>query len=254
MLVSIITPSYNSEKFLVETYQSIISQTYQDWEWLITDDCSTDNSWTLIGELAKNDNRIKPQQNSVNAGAPTTRNNAIARAKGEYIAFLDSDDIWLPKKLAQHLEFMIEKNSVISFTPYYLMSEQSAHLNLVIDARLTGSFNYQAMLRKKATMGCCTVMVKKIAFTDLTMPLVQAGQDYALWLKLLKTGVSADIYTVPLSNYRLVKGSLSNNKINKAKKTWFIYREIEQLNLLKASIVFCHYAVSALFKWNQSKL
>ena len=253
MLVSIITPSYNSEKFLVETYQSIIAQTYQDWEWLIIDDCSTDGSWALICKLAKNDGRIKPQQNSVNAGAPTTRNNAIARAKGEYIAFLDSDDVWLPEKLTQHLAFMLENKSAISFTPYYLISEQSTDLKLVIDAKLHGSFNYQAMLRKKATMGCCTVIVKKDAFTDLTMPLVQAGQGYALWLKLLKTGGSADICTIPLSKYRIVGGSLSSNKLNKAKKTWFIYREIEKLNLFQASIVFCHYAASALFKWNQSK-
>jgi len=254
MLVSIITPSYNSEKFIVETYQSIIAQTHQQWEWLITDDCSTDDSWALICELAQNDNRIKPQQNSVNSGAPTTRNNSIARAKGEYIAFLDSDDVWLPEKLAQHLAFMVKHNSSISFTPYYLISEQSAELGFVIDSKLKDSFSYQDMLRKKATMGCCTVIVKKAAFTDLTMPLVQAGQDYALWLKLLKTGVSADIFTVPLSKYRLVGGSLSSNKVNKAKKTWFIYREVEQLNLVKSAVVFCHYAIRAFFKLNQSKL
>jgi len=124
----------------------------------------------------------------------------------------------------------------------------------VIDSKLKNSFSYQDMLRKKATMGCCTVIVKKAAFTDLTMPLVQAGQDYALWLKLLKTGVSADIFTVPLSKYRLVGGSLSSNKVNKAKKTWFIYREVEQLNLVKSAVVFCHYAIRAFFKLNQSKL
>ncbi|MDC1255934.1 glycosyltransferase family 2 protein [bacterium] len=254
MLISIITPSFNCEKFLLETYQSIAAQTHEHWEWLITDDCSTDNSWSLISELAKNDDRIKPQQNRVNSGAPTTRNNSIARSQGEYIAFLDSDDIWLPEKLEQHVKFMVDNDSSLSFTPYFLMSEQSEDLPIVVDAKLSGSFNYQAMLRKKATMGCCTVMVKKADFSDLSMPLVQAGQDYALWLKLLKTGVSADIYPVPLSKYRLVGGSLSSNKINKAIKTWFIYRNIENLNLFSASIVFCHYAFSAVFKCNQSKL
>jgi teichuronic acid biosynthesis glycosyltransferase TuaG len=107
------------------------------------------------------------------------------------------------------------------------------------------------MLIKKATMGCCTVVVRKNAFIDLSMPLVKAGQDYALWLKLLKTGKRATIFTEPLSKYRIVSNSLSRNKIKKAKNIWLVYRHIEKLNFFKASYVFSHYAIRAFFKLNQ---
>ncbi|GAA5142150.1 glycosyltransferase family 2 protein [Thalassotalea piscium] len=251
MLVSIITPSYNSSSHIRATYESIIAQTYLNWEWLITDDCSTDESWQLIQEFAQQDNRIKPLQNAVNSGAAVSRNNSIIRSEGEFIAFLDSDDIWLPQKLELHIAFMQKNYADLSFTSYYLIDELGNTLNTVVDSKLKGAFSYNDMLLKKATMGCCTVIVRKNAFTDITMPLIRAGQDYALWLKLLKTGKNAVIYNKPLSQYRIVSNSLSRNKYKKALKIWQVYREIEQLNLLKASYVFCHYALRALLKINE---
>lgn len=254
MLVSIITPSYNSSPFIKATYESIIAQSHENWEWLITDDGSTDDSWQLLQELAQKDQRIKPLQNKVNSGAAVSRNNSIARAKGEFIAFLDSDDIWLPQKLELHLAFMEQNNADLSFTSYTLIDEQGKDLNCIIDAQNHGAYSYQDMLRKRATMGCCTVIVRKGAFGDISMPLIRAGQDYALWLKLLKTGKNAFIYNNPLSKYRIVSNSLSRNKYHKAFKIWQVYREIEQLNIFKASYVFCHYAIRALLKLNESKI
>lgn len=250
MLVSIITPSYNSSKFIKETYQSIKAQSHEDWEWLITDDLSTDDSWQIIQEMATKDHRIKAVKNEINSGAAVSRNNSISRAKGEYLAFLDSDDIWLPKKLELHLNFMQQNNSPLSFTSYSLIDEESKALNTLVDTSLSGEFDYEDMLRKKATMGCCTVIVKKASFEDISMPLIRAGQDYALWLKLLKTGVKASIFQQPLSQYRIVSNSLSRNKYKKSLKIWQVYRNIENLNLVKASYVFAHYAVRAFFKLN----
>ena len=107
------------------------------------------------------------------------------------------------------------------------------------------------MLKKKATMGCCTVILRKNAFADISMPIIRAGQDYALWLKLLKTGKPAVIFNQPLSQYRIVSNSLSRNKYKKALKIWQVYREIEQLNIFEASYVFSHYAIRAFFKLNE---
>jgi len=250
MLVSIITPSYNSKKFITETYDSIKNQTHTHWEWLITDDGSTDGSWQLIESLAASDERIKPVQNAKNSGAAVSRNNSINRAQGDFLAFLDSDDIWLPEKLEKHLAFMQEKGSDLSFTPYTLIDEESNSLNTLIDSTLSGDFSYEDMLKKDATMGCCTVIVRKKAFADITMPLIRAGQDYALWLKLLKTGAKAAIFPEPLSRYRIVENSLSRNKVKKSIKIWQVYRQIEKLNIVKACWVFSHYAVRAFLKLN----
>ena len=124
----------------------------------------------------------------------------------------------------------------------------------VVDNQLQGDFSYHDMLQKRATMGCCTVIVDKTKFDDAFMPIIQAGQDYALWLKLLKQTQVATIFPKPLSKYRIVANSLSRNKLNKAKKTWKIYRDIEKLNLIYALYCFIHYAVRAFFKLNTNKL
>ncbi len=253
MLISIITPSFNSAQFIEQTYKSISAQTYQDWEWLITDDLSIDNSWEIISRLASNDERIKAVRNKENSGAAVSRNNAIARAKGDFLAFLDSDDIWLPDKLERHIAFMQSNNADLSFTPYSLIDEHGVPMKRYVDMRCHGQYTYLDMLKKRATMGCCTVMVRVGAFSDLSMPLIRAGQDYALWLKLLKFCKTAHIFTEPLSQYRIVSNSLSRNKYKKALKVWEIYRDIEQLSLLKASYVFSHYAIRALLRLNETE-
>ena len=195
---------------------------------------------------------MKPQLNENNLGAAVSRNNSIKRSQGEIIAFLDSDDLWLKEKLELHIAYMEDKRADISFTPYYLINESGQQLNKLVDLQCTGKYSYEEMLRKKATMGCCTVLVRKSAFDDILMPLIKAGQDYALWLKLLKTNKHAYIFNTPLSKYRLVSNSLSRNKSKKALKIWQVYREIEKLNILKASYVFSHYAIRAFFKLNET--
>ena len=251
-LVSIITPSFNAMKFIEETYCSITQQTYANWEWLITDDCSDDGTWEYISAIALKDPRIKIIKNRCNSGAAVTRNRSIERAKGDFIAFLDSDDIWLPDKLSRHIEFMEQQQANVSFTPYLLIDENSTDIGEIIDINKEGAFSYEDMLLKKSTMGCCTVIVRSCAFSDLSMPLIRAGQDYALWLKLLKTGQKAVIFSEVLSKYRIVTNSLSRNKLKKAYNIWQVYRDIEQLNIIKALYVFSHYAVRALFKINHS--
>lgn len=246
-MVSIVTPTYNSLEFIADTYACIAAQTHRRWEWLITDDCSSDGSLQWLQRLAERDPRVKPRANSENSGAAVTRNGSIARASGDYLAFIDSDDYWEPEKLERQLQFMGEKID-FSFTAYAIMDEGGNLTGQLVDANRSGSFGYEDMLCKAATLGCSTVMLRRSAFADLSMPLIRTGQDYALWLKLLKTGKRAHLIGEPLTRYRITPNSISRNKVKKAKRQWQIYREIEGLALPKAAYCFAFYAWRAVFR------
>lgn len=246
--VSIITATYNSSRFIIETYESILSQTFTSWEWLITDDCSKDKTWKILNEIQNKDKRVKIWRNEINSGPAIARNNSIKNSRGKYIAFIDADDLWVPKKLEKQLEFMDSKNINFSFTAYEIISEDGNSLNKYIDRRNVDSFSYEDMLRKKATLGCSTVMLKRKAFDDIKMLPLRVGQDYALWLKLLKLNEKAYLLNFPLTKYRIVSDSISRNKQKKAKMQWFIYRNIEKLNIMKSIECFLFYAFHAIFR------
>ena len=245
--ISIISASYNAEKYIKITYESIRSQEKQDWEWLVTDDCSTDATWDILQGIAVMDPRVKIAQNLVNSGAAVSRNHSLARVTGEFIAFIDSDDVWASGKLTKQLDFMGEDKD-FSFTAYELINAAGEKLGVKVDANQVGSFSYKDMLQKKATLGCSTVMLRSSAFSDLTMPLIRTGQDYAFWLKLLKTGQRAYVLSEPLTQYGILPDSISRNKFKKAKRQWQIYREIEKIGLITSGICFMFYAWRAVFK------
>lgn len=246
-LVSIVTPSYNCSSTLQETADSIINQTHGHWEWLITDDCSDLNTRKLLFKLSELDSRIHVVLSGQNSGAAVARNNSISRAKGDFIAFIDSDDIWLPTKLEEQLDFMGNEVN-FSFTAYQIIDEKGMPTSKYVDVNQSGAFTYQDMLKKQATLGCSTVMLRRRAFEDIQMPLLRTGQDYALWLKLLKTGAQASILAKPLTQYRIMPNSISRNKVKKALRQWQIYREVEQLSLIRSVYYFSHYAWRAVFR------
>lgn len=247
--ISIITATYNSEKFIDKTYRSILNQSITDWEWLITDDCSTDETRNILLKLKSNDSRIKIFHNEVNSGAAVSRNCSINNSSGEYLAFIDSDDLWMESKLEEQIIFMEDNQCDFSFTGYHLMSEEGLPLNKSIDIdKIKRTFNYRDILLKKATLGCSTVMLKRNAFTDLMMPNIRTGQDYALWLKLLKQKRTAALIDRPLMKYRIVTNSISRNKLKKAKRQWCIYRDIERLPLSLSLYCFVSYAIRAIIR------
>ncbi|MBC3229585.1 glycosyltransferase family 2 protein [Serratia fonticola] len=247
-LVSIITPSYNSSKFLLQTYNSIKSQTHENWEWIVTDDCSTDTSMEILQEIAINDFRVKIASNSKNSGAAVARNNSLVRAKGDFIAFVDSDDLWDCDKLRKQISFMESSGVNFSFTAFRLLNENGHNLNKNIDINNNDSFDYNDMLRKKATIGCSTVVLRRCAFEDISMPLIRTGQDYALWLKLLRQNHRAYLLPEALTSYRIVSNSISRNKFKKAKRQWEIYRKIEKLSLLRSLECFAYYSIRAVIR------
>jgi glycosyltransferase involved in cell wall biosynthesis len=246
-MVSVITATFNSAQEILKTYQSIRSQSYTNWEWLITDDCSTDDTLNILEKLVDDDPRIKVFQNVKNSGAAVSRNNSIKYAMGDFLAFIDSDDLWFPSKLENQITFM-GSHIAFSFTAYELIDENETRLHKSVDSTQQGSFSYKDMLRKKATLGCSTVMLRKSSFDDITMPLIRTGQDYACWLKLLKMGENAHLLNTILTQYRILPDSISRNKVKKAKRQWKIYREIEKLGFIESSINFCFYAMRAVFR------
>lgn len=247
-LVSIITATYNSSEFIIDTYQSLYNQNYTNWEWLITDDSSTDNTYDILLMLKSKDPRIKVDRLEKNSGAAVARNNSLLIAKGHFIAFIDSDDLWSPEKLADQIFFM-ESNCInFSFTTYQLINEFGEKLNKFVDVESSPVLSYQGLLKKNATVGCSTVVLRKSAFEDIEMPLLRTGQDYALWLKLLRYKENAYCLRKVLSFYRIRSNSISRNKFRKAMRQWEIYRNIERLNFIRSSIYFFFYAFHATFR------
>ena len=245
-LVSIITPVYNASKFIEETIKSVQLQTYKEWELILVDDCSTDNSGEIIKNIAITDFRIKYIKLKENSGAAVARNTAIANSKGRYIAFLDSDDIWENKKLEIQLEFMKNKDIAFSFSGYELMAENGELINKKI--RVPEVIDYKGYL-KNTIIGCLTVIIDKQKVGDFRMPNIRANQDMATWLYIMRDrNVKAYGVNQCLGKYRLVDGSITNNKVKAAKSVWSVYRNIENLSFFKSLFVFLSYAINATKK------
>ena len=204
-LVSIIMPSYNTGKFIEKTINSVINQTYNNWELIIVDDCSNDNTDEIVKSI--NDSRIVYLKNERNSGAAVSRNKALKEAKGRWIAFLDSDDLWKKDKLEKQIDFMKENNYYFSYTNYIEIDENDNSNGKIITGpkriTKTGMFNY-------CWPGCLTVMydAKKIGLIQIED--IKKNNDYAMWLKVCK---KADCYLLDeeLAMYRKRSGSISNH-------------------------------------------
>lgn len=244
-LVSIITPTYNASRFIEETIKSVINQTYSEWEMIIIDDCSSDNTIELVSKYCLLDNRIKLYQLETNSGAAIARNLGIRNSKGRFIAFLDSDDLWDLNKLEKQLSFMQENKFGFSFTGYRVISESGVYLNK--DVKVPDKINYNDLLGN-TIIGCLTVIIDKNIIGEFQMPLLRAGQDTATWLSILKKGHIAYGYNEVLASYRKVNGSISNNKLKALKRTWYIYRNVENISLWKSIFYFIGYTYNAIKK------
>jgi len=244
-LVSIITPSYNSSKFIVECVNSVISQTFQNWEMIIVDDCSNDNSRDIISELTAKDERLKSIFLEENVGAAEARNVAIKQARGKYIAFLDSDDIWVANKLEKQIAFMNDNDIAFSFTSYQPISEDGKTKYSVIKA--PDKMSYHSYL-KNTIIGCLTVIIDKEKTGDFQMPNIRSSHDMALWLLIMKRGFSAYGLDKNLAYYRIVSTSNTSKKWKAAKEVWDVYRKVENLNIIYSTYCFIGYIFNAIKK------
>lgn len=244
-LVSVIMPSYNSSKFIKYSILSVVGQTYTNWELLITDDYSKDNSVELIDEWVKQDCRVKLFRLKKNMGAAAARNVSLDNAKGRFIAFLDSDDIWSPDKLEKQITYMLKYNLPFTFSCYDIMNEEGVKLNKQIF--VPNELTYNQYLRN-TIIGCLTVVLDKNAIGDFRMPLIKSSHDMALWLLVMKRGFKAFGIKDCLATYRLVSTSNTAKKWNAAKDVWRVYRELECLPIIYSAFCFCCYAVNAVLK------
>lgn len=238
-LVTVITPTYNAERFIGQTIESVLMQSYENWEMIICDDCSTDGTVTIVEEYMKKDSRLKLIKLKENSGAAVTRNTAINEAKGRFIAFLDSDDMWLPQKLEKQVEFMLKKDIAFSFTAYEVINDDGSSTSKVVSVPKEVDYHY---LLKNTIIGCLTVMLDREKLGIIQMPTYRTRQDFALWLSILKKGYKAYGLKECLAKYRKTAGSISRNKVKAAKQNWIIYREHEKLNLFYALWCFINYA------------
>ncbi|EQB8042967.1 glycosyltransferase family 2 protein [Aeromonas hydrophila] len=243
--VSIIMPAYNSALTIVSSIKSVQQQSHTDWELLITDDGSTDNTVELVQQLADVDPRISIEVNCVNSGAGFSRNQSINRSKGKYIAFLDADDLWLPNKLSTQVAYMEQTGALFSYTAYQKFSDAGLGGVIMPPTRVT----HQQLL-KGCVIGCLTVMYNAEVLGRQTMPLIRKRQDMGFWLKLLKLCGEAHGIPVVLAQYRTDSG-MSQNKLNAAGYQWRLYRDVVGLNFLQSAWYFGWYAINGFIKYRK---
>jgi teichuronic acid biosynthesis glycosyltransferase TuaG len=242
--VSIIMPAYNAERYIAEAINSVIAQTVVDWELLIIDDCSADKTRDIAAAFEKEDERIRCIASNSNIGAAGARNKGLDEAKGEWIAFLDSDDIWRREKLEKQLAYAGAADADIVYSSYRLFGDSAGKGR---DYIVPASTNYEYML-KENTIGCSTVLIRRSALKGRRFSEKTFHEDYALWLELLRNGCKAAGCIEVLTDWRMVEGARSFDKIAAARNRWHIYREIEKLSFAKSAVAFAAYAVSGVLK------
>lgn len=242
-LVSIIVPVYNAGAFLRDTIKTVLKQTYTDWELLLINDCSTDNSYEIYSEY--DDNRIIWIDLERNSGAALARNTGINNCRGDYICFLDSDDLWEVTKLEKQIDFMTNSNCDFSYTGYEFADENGYPNGKIV--RVPTKITYKQSL-KNTTIWTSTVMfnMKSLTKEDIFMPNVRRGQDTATWWKVLKKTHYAYGIDMVLSYYRRTPNSLSSNKIKALKRTWNLYRNVERFGIFKSLYYFAFYISNAV--------
>jgi teichuronic acid biosynthesis glycosyltransferase TuaG len=246
-LVSVITPLFNSEPYIQSTIESVLNQTYTNWEMIIVDDCSEDKSAEIVLRFAAADQRIKYHKLEKNYGAPyAARNFATSQAKGTFIAFLDSDDLWHKEKLEKQISFMQTDQLEISFTAYskiYLSDPAKKSKIITVPAVV----NFKSLL-KTNHIGCLTAIYDVRKVGKLFQPGPQYHEDYIMWLKTLRKGFKAYGLNEVLAEYRVHRNSISNNKIKMARVTWNIYRKTMELNALQSAWYFLNYSFNGIKK------
>lgn len=243
--VSVITPVYNAEDFIRDCVSSVIAQTYTDFEYLLVDDCSTDKSREILISLQNIDARIRLIFLEQNLGPAGARNAAIAEAEGQYLAFLDSDDLWFPKKLEYQLKVIQKENASIVFSSYFKFSDSSRGVLKQVDVPRRVTYS---MLMKSNYIGCSTAIYDTEKVGKTYMPDIRFRQDYGLWLKILKKGHVAIGISRPLVKYRVRKTSVSSNKLRSAVYHWKVLREVTGISTLKGAYFFLWYAWLAFKK------
>lgn len=244
--VSVVMPAYNAAEYIEEAVMSVRNQTWEYWELLVIDDGSTDTTSQIMEKMAAEDSRISYIKNEENMGVARTRNRGMDLCKGDYIAFLDSDDIWHPEKLEKQIKCMEENRADLSYTSYALINCKGEKIKA--DYIVPKIISFEELL-KENVIGCSTVMIKNMPEKTYRFQPDFYHEDYVLWLEYLKNGHRVIGCTQVLVNWRYVQNSRSFNKWNAAKKRWHIYRNYLKLSVVKSGVLLTHYMLRALKKY-----
>lgn len=246
-LVSIVMPAYNCEKYVVEAINSILAQTYRNWELLVLDDGSKDNTLRIIKEFSQKDSRIKALPNGKNMGVSATRNRGIELASGEWIAFLDSDDMWKPEKLEKQFEIVEKEAAEFLFTGSSYINEEGESFKGIFEVPEKVTYK---KLRNQNVISCSSVLVKKKYFKNIKMEKDEMHEDYAVWLRILKLGVIAYGVNEPLLIYRISRNSKSGNKIKTVKMTYKVFRFVG-INPIGSAYFMMRHVIASVGKYKR---
>ena len=244
--VSIVTPAYNAADSIREVYESIKNQTFKDWEWLVVDDCSKDDTFKILGDIAAKDHRVRIFQNPKNSRAAVSRNFATQMATGKFIAFLDADDMWKPKKLEHQIKFMEKYGYEYTYTNYdvHRFGGETKEFRPKISIS-----NYKIMLRQ-CDVGCLTVIYDAEKIGKIYMPEnCPNREDYAAWLTVMKNGVVAHKLDENLAIYSVGKSTaVTTDKVKIFKSHYHVYRHYMKFNWFKSAYFICAFTFHKIFK------
>ena len=242
-LVSIITPSFNSEKFIGDTIQSVQNQTYNNWEMIIVDDCSTDQTVSIINQFVVNDHRIRLFQLDKNSGAGVARETALSKAKGDYISFLDADDLWKPLKLEKQLQFLMDTKSHFTFSFYDCIDEEGNSLNKRVGAPRNLSYHQLFFCNY---VGNLTGIYDVNYFGKIAISATRKRQDWILWLTILKKIKKTKPVPESLAFYRVRENSLSASKVDLLKHNFAVYRKFHGYNYVASLFIMIGFLFTQL--------
>ncbi len=253
MKVSIITPLFNSENFIHETIHSVLSQTFEDWEWIIVDGGSIDESIDIVNKYVQKDNRIKLLINKNDKGPAHARYTGIKQAQGKYIAFLDADDIWNPEKLEQQVGEMESRNLGFTYTRCRELQKDNNYVSIVLPTN--NSYTYRQYLRKRGIYAL-TVIIKKELLTDDIISIwnKDSFDDTLWWILVMKKGIKAVLIPQDLALYRLSDHQLSSRRGHTIKKVYSIYNYFDEINWVMRNVFFVSYLFNSAIRHFQLKL
>ncbi len=245
-LISVVTPVYNAEKYLEDVYNSLSEQSHQDWEWLVTEDCSSDNSFEMLKSIAERDPRVKLSRNNENSGAAVARNVSLERASGEYVAFLDADDCWLPNKLEKQLAFMLKTNSTFCCHNYHMIDETGKFMK---EVGVPEYVKFENLLAYNP-LGISFVMLKRSVIGDIRFDVtLKRRQDWVFWYHLIQKEKVCHSTSEVLGSYRKDSiHSISKNKFHMALIQWKMYRNYFHLGFFRSIKSFLQYATYGITK------
>ena len=247
-LVSVVMPAFNSEQYIQAAIDSVRKQTLTDWELIVIDDCSTDSTYEIVCDAAREDTRIKVKRNSRNCGAAVSRNAGMLMSRGQYVALLDSDDLWEPAKLEKQVKCAIEYNADIVYCSYSIIDELGKKRAPDFIVPLRSDFN---LVLVKSTISCSTALIRRKWTKKYQLPTNMYHEDLAYWLCLLKNGAIAIGIQEVLASYRVIRGSRAFNKPKSALNRWKIYHSYLGFSILHSSTLLIKYMLLGLIKYRR---